>query len=183
MLFSFWNNYSSAIINSLNRKIEIQKKVVKKDIFSGLFPFVEKAGIFYSMYGKNGFNEYQILVEDKHAEEFLKDLTLLIKSKNPSLTFLFMKIFKGQQKLLQFSGNGVSVILNLKHNNSTLNFLKTLDELIISYKALPYIIKDSRLSKNVVEQCYPEYFDFKEIIKEIDPKRIFKSEISERLNI
>jgi decaprenylphospho-beta-D-ribofuranose 2-oxidase len=183
MPFSFWNNYSSAIINSLNRKIEIQKKVVKKDIFSGLFPFVEKAGIFYSMYGKNGFNEYQILVEDKHAEEFLKDLTLLIKSKNPSLTFLFMKIFKGQQKLLQFSGNGVSVILNLKHNNSTLNFLKTLDELIISYKALPYIIKDSRLSKNVVEQCYPEYFDFKEIIKEIDPKRIFKSEISERLNI
>ena len=67
MPFSFWNNYSSAIINSLNRKIEIQKKVVKKDIFSGLFPFVEKAGIFYSMYGKNGFNEYQILVEDKHA--------------------------------------------------------------------------------------------------------------------
>lgn len=163
--------------------MEIQKNIIKKDIFSGLFPFVEKARIFYSLYGKNGFNEYQILVDDKHAEEFLKDLTSLIKSKNPSLTFLFMKLFRGHQKLLQFSGNGVSIILNLKHNNQTLNFLKNLDELVISYKALPYIIKDSRLSKNVVEQCYPEYFDFKEILKEIDPKRIFKSEISERLEI
>ena len=43
--------------------------------------------------------------------------------------------------------------------------------------------KDSRLTKEMVEQCYPEYYDFKEVLNEIDPKRIFKSELSERLNL
>ncbi len=181
--FSIWNNFTSSVINSINREIEGQKKYVQKEIFSGLFPFVDRASNFFSLYGKNGFNEYQLLIDEKHSNEFINDLTLLIKSENPSLTFLFMKLFKGKKKFLQFSGNGVSVILNLKHNNSTLNFLKKLDDLIISYKALPYIIKDSRLTKDVVEQCYPEYYNFKEILKEIDPKRIFRSELSERMNL
>ena len=58
-----------------------------------------------------------------------------------------------------------------------------LDELIISHDALPYIIKDSRLSKRVVEECYPEYLKFKEFLHKIDPDRIFRSEISQRLNL
>lgn len=181
--FSLWNNFSSSIINSINRKIEISKGQIRKTLFSGLFPFIDKANIFYSLYGSKGFNEYQILIDNNHANEFLDDLVKLIKSENPPLTFLFMKLFKNSQKYLRFSGNGVSITLNLKHCNSTLIFLRKLDELIISYKALPYIIKDSRLSKKVVEQCYPEYYDFQEILKEIDPKRIFKSELSERLDL
>lgn len=181
--FSIWNNVTSSIINSINREMEGQKKNIQKEIFSGLFPFVDRESIFYSLYGKNGFNEYQLLIDEEHSNEFLNDLTLLIKSEKPSLTFLFLKLFKGKRKFLRFSGNGLSIILNLKHNNSTLNFLKKLDDLIISYKALPYLIKDSRLTKDVVEQCYPEYYEFKKILNEIDPKRIFRSELSERINL
>jgi decaprenylphospho-beta-D-ribofuranose 2-oxidase len=181
--FSLWNNFSSSIINSINRKLEFSKGEIKKTIFSGLFPFVDRANIFYTLYGSKGFNEYQLLISDNHANEFLDDLIKLIKLENPPLTFLFIKLFKNSQKYLRFSGNGVSIILNLKHCSATLTFLKKLDDLVISYNALPYIIKDSRLSKRVVEQCYSEYYDFKEILKEIDPKRIFKSELSERLDL
>jgi len=181
--FSLWNNFSSSIINSINRKLEFSKGEIKKSLFSGLFPFVDRANIFYTLYGSKGFNEYQLLIDNNHAHEFLDDLIKLIKLDNPSLTFLFMKLFENSQKYLHFSGNGVSIILNLKHCDATLTFLKKLDDLIISYNALPYIIKDSRLSKRVVEQCYPEYFDFKDILKEIDPQRIFKSELSERLDL
>ncbi len=131
----------------------------------------------------NGFNEYQVLIKKKYSVEFIDDLTKLIKSEKPSLTILVMKLFNGKQKLLHFSDDGLSIILNLKHCNSTLKFLKKLDDIVISYKALPYIVKDSRLTKEVVEQCYPEYYVFKEILNEIDPKRIFKSELSERMNL
>ena len=181
--FSLWSNFSSSLINSINRKIEFSKGQIKKTLFSGLFPFIDRASIFYTLYGSKGFNEYQLLIDDNHANEFLDDLVNLIRTNNPPLTFLFMKLFKNSQKYLRFSGNGVSIILNLKHCDSTLAFLGKLDELIISYKAIPYIIKDSRLSKRVVEQCYPQYYDFQEILKEIDPKRIFKSELSERLDL
>ena len=181
--FSLWNTLSSPIINSINRKIQSGKNIVKKDVYSALFPFVGTARMFYGLYGSNGFNEYQVLIKKKYSVEFIDDLTKLIKSEKPSLTILIMKLFNGKQKLLHFSDEGLSIILNLKHCNSTLKFLKKLDDILISYKALPYIVKDSRLTKEVVEQCYPEYHVFKEILNEIDPKRIFKSELSERMNL
>ena len=181
--FSLWNTLSSPIINSINRKIQSGKNIVKKDVYSALFPFVGTARMFYGLYGSNGFNEYQVLIKKKYSVEFIDDLTKLIKSEKPSLTILVMKLFNGKQKLLHFSDEGLSIILNLKHCNSTLKFLKKLDDVVISYKALPYIVKDSRLTKEVVEQCYPEYHVFKEILNEIDPKRIFKSELSERMNL
>ncbi len=181
--FSLWNNLSSPIINSINRKIQSGKNIMKKDVYSALFPFVGTARMFYGLYGSNGFNEYQVLIKKKYSVEFIDDLTKLIKSEKPSLTILVMKLFNGKQKLLHFSDEGLSIILNLKHCNSTLKFLKKLDDILISYKALPYIVKDSRLTKEVVEQCYPEYHVFKEILNEIDPKRIFKSELSERMNL
>ena len=181
--FSLWNTLSSPIINSINRKIQSGKNIVKKDVYSALFPFVGAARMFYGLYGSNGFNEYQVLIKKKYSVEFIDDLTKLIKSEKPSLTILVMKLFNGKQKLLHFSDEGLSIILNLKHCNSTLKFLKKLDDIVISYKALPYIVKDSRLTKEVVEQCYPEYHVFKEILNEIDPKRIFKSELSERMNL
>ena len=181
--FSLWNTLSSLIINSINWKIQSGKNIVKKDVYSALFPFVGTARMFYGLYGSNGFNEYQVLIKKKYSVEFIDDLTKLIKSEKPSLTILAMKLFNGKQKLLHFSDDGLSIILNLKHCNSTLKFLKKLDDIVISYKALPYIVKDSRLTKEVVEQCYPEYHVFKEILNEIDPKRIFKSELSERMNL
>ena len=181
--FSLWNTLSSPIINSINQKIQSGKNIVKKDVYSVLFPFVGTARMFYGLYGSNGFNEYQVLIKKKYSVEFIDDLTKLIKSEKPSLTILVMKLFNGKQKLLHFSDEGLSIILNLKHCNSTLKFLKKLDDILISYKALPYIVKDSRLTKEVVEQCYPEYHIFKEILNEIDPKRIFKSELSERMNL
>ena len=181
--FSLWNTLSSPIINSINRKIQSGKNIVKKDVYSALFPFVGTARMFYGLYGSNGLNEYQVLIKKKYSVEFIDDLTKLIKSEKPSLTILVMKLFNGKQKLLHFSDEGLSIILNLKHCNSTLKFLKKLDDMVISYKALPYIVKDSRLTKEVVEQCYPEYYVFKEILNEIDPKRIFKSELSERMNL
>ena len=181
--FSLWNNLSSPIINSINQKIQSSKNIVKKDVYSALFPYVGIARIFYGLYGSNGFNEYQVLIKKKYSVEFIDDLTKLIKSEKPSLTILIMKLFNGKQKLLHFSDDGLSIILNLKHCNSTLKFLEKLDDIVISYKALPYIVKDSRLTKEVVEQCYPEYHVFKEILNEIDPKRIFKSELSERMNL
>ena len=181
--FSLWNTLSSPIINSINQKIQSGKNIVKKDVYSALFPFVGTARMFYGLYGSNGYNEYQVLIKKKYSVEFIDDLTKLIKSEKPSLTILVMKLFNGKQKLLHFSDEGLSIILNLKHCNSTLKFLKKLDDIVISYKALPYIVKDSRLTKEVVEQCYPEYHVFKEILNEIDPKRIFKSELSERMNL
>ena len=53
----------------------------------------------------------------------------------------------------------------------------------IKYKALPSIIKDSRLSASTVNLCYEFANDFRDDLKKFYPKRVYKSELSERLNI
>ena len=180
---SFWGKFTTARVNSFGRKIELKQGIVTKNIYQGFFPFTQKAKWFYFLYGGEKFRVYQILVQTENITKFLSDLTELIMQNKPNLTIVVLKPFRGEQKFLQFCGNGMSVILEIKNSDNDLKFLSELDELIISHHALPYIIKDSRLSKRVVEECYPEYLKFKEFLHKIDPERIFRSEISERLNL
>ena len=180
---SFWGKFTTARVNSFGRNIELKQGIVTKNIFQGFFPFTQKAKWFYFLYGGERFRVYQILVPNENIKKFLDDLTELIKDLKPNLTIIVLKPFRGDQKFLQFCGNGMSVILEIKNSISDLNFLSKLDELTIYHHAIPYIIKDSRLSKRITEECYPEYAQFKEFLKKIDPDRIFKSEISQRLDL
>jgi len=180
---SFWGKFTTARVNSIGRKIELKQGTVTKNIYQGFFPFTQKAKWFYFLYGGEKFRVYQILIQNSDITKFLNDLTELIKENKPNLTIIVLKPFRGEQKFLQFCGNGMSVILEIKNSRDDLEFLSKLDELTVSYHVLPYIIKDSRLTKRVVEECYPQYTEFKEFIHKIDPDRIFKSEISQRLDL
>ena len=62
-------------------------------------------------------------------------------------------------------------------------FMSEIDKICVKLRITPSIIKDSRLSKKVVEQCYPEYFRFRDLLNTYDKRRIYKSEISQRLEI
>jgi decaprenylphospho-beta-D-ribofuranose 2-oxidase len=70
----------------------------------------------------------------------------------------------------------------VRNNKSTL-FLNELYELYIKYNVVPSIIKDSNLDKDTFDNCYKEADIFREKLKEFDPKRIYRSDLSDRLNI
>ena len=54
--FSIWNNFSSSIINSINRNMQSSKNLTKKDVFTAFFPFVGIASriILYLFFGLFG---------------------------------------------------------------------------------------------------------------------------------
>ena len=58
-----------------------------------------------------------------------------------------------------------------------------MDELCIKYQALPSIIKDSRISKNIVDKCYKHAEEFRNDLKKFDKKKIYRSELSDRLGL
>ena len=45
------------------------------------------------------------------------------------------------------------------------------------------LIKDSRLSARVVEATYPECEQFRARLRSFDPRRLYRSELSERLRL
>ena len=57
------------------------------------------------------------------------------------------------------------------------------DKLCIKYNAIPSIIKDSRLKREVLDKCYKFADKFREELKNFDSKRFYKSELSDRLNL
>ena len=180
--FSVLNKTTAAVIYSFYRYCQITgPKTYERNIFDSLFPFGGNAKYYHLLYGKNGLSEYQILVDFKKVEEFIGDLIKLVKIEKPPLIIIFMKPFSGNQKYLRYSSSGVSMTLNFQRSPITKKTLSKLDDILISYGAIINIIKGS--SKQVVQTCFPEYYKFIEDLKKFDPRRIYKSDLSEKLGL
>ena len=122
------------------------------------------------------------LGESSYAD-FLKEVEKICKKDEPLITLLSFKIIRGDQKLVRFEGNGTCVTLDLVNNQKNQRFLQKIDKLCIEYRVLPSIIKDSRLSKNIFDQCYTEAEEFREKLLKFDKNRVYQSEISHKFKL
>ena len=97
------------------------------------------------MFGKKGFIESQILVPNSNVEEFLEEFKYLFDNHKPTIALYSIKNMSGNEKYLRFEGNKICLIFDFVNNKKNIEFLNLLDSLCIKYKAIPSIIKDSRL--------------------------------------
>jgi len=179
---SIWNKTTAPIAYSLYRYLENKgPKIYEKNIFDSLFPFSGNAKYYHVLYGKKGLVEIQILVDIKKVEEFVNDLTKLIKTEKPPLILIFLKPFRGNQKYLRYSGSGISFALNFQRSQKTNKTLSKLEDIIISYQAIIHLIKGP--SKRVAQSCFPEYNKFIKDLKKYDPSGIYKSDLTKKLGL
>ena len=94
----------------------------------------------------------------------------------------FEKICDGARRINILHGHytPMKAIVNNKKN---LCFLDEIDKLCIKYEILPSIIKDSRIKKVTFDKCYKEAQEFRDKLRDFDKDRIYKSELSSRLEI
>lgn len=201
LLFSAWGGPMTRILNSAYILLDSSKPdIVEVPLFDSLFPFARKTNVlgpfgYFHLFGKRGLAEYQVLVSDQNAHDFLSEVRQLIcKRSAPDLIVIFlasgvssillsMKLFKGTRKFLRFEENGVCITLNFARAAEVPLFLEKLDELTVAAGGIPNIIKDSRLPLSTVLKCYPHYEDFRDCLHRYDPQRLFTSELSERLHL
>ena len=180
---SVWNRLTARALNSVYWYWErARPERAELSLFDSLFPFARRPEIF-SFFGRRGFIEYQVLVPDGEVDSFLAELQRLIIKEEAPAVLLSFKLFKGDQRLLRFERDGVCVTLYLARSRAGLAFLKLLDQLTIDSGSLPNIIKDSRLPYPIVRACYPQYEAFRDALRAYDPARLFRSELSERLQL
>jgi decaprenylphospho-beta-D-ribofuranose 2-oxidase len=181
--FSLWNTASARVFASAYWHLERHRRqVVTSGVFDAIFPFARRS-TYFRLFGRPGLVEYQVIVPFDRTESFLAGLGRLILSVGPPSVMLSMKAFAGEPSRLRFDGDGICLTLNLKRSATTLDLLARLDELSIDTGARPNIIKDSRLPARVVRACYPEYERFRAELAAFDPRRRFRSELSERLQL
>ena len=99
------------------------------------------------------------------------------------ITLVIVRVFTGRSDLLHFDGDGTSVAFHVPRSPASVRFLAGLDAFVVEAGGRPNIYKDSRLPRAVFEATYPEAEEFRAIRQSWDPKRRFRSELSERLGL
>jgi decaprenylphospho-beta-D-ribofuranose 2-oxidase len=147
-----------------------------------LFP-VHKAQGYFKLFGTRGFHEYQVILPLAEMPEYLDVIRTYIRQRRLAITLASAKMFDGPRELLRFTGEGVCLALNFPRGKVAHEFLPFLDERVMALGGVPNIIKDSRLPRTVVDACYPGASEFRTALRSFDPKRMFRSELSERLGL
>jgi decaprenylphospho-beta-D-ribofuranose 2-oxidase len=161
---------------------KVKPTTITESLYDSLFPFVGKEQ-YFTLYGKRGFVESQVIVPCGASHAFLDELQRLLLREEVPAVMGSIKLFKGECRLLRFEMDGVCVALDLVRCEKTMRFLSTMDQLTISTGGIPFIIKDSRLSADTVKCCYPEYELMRQRLIDYDPRRLFRSEMSQRLGL
>ncbi len=182
--FSLWNKFSIKFFNGIYFHFHkfLKNKKYNDDFQSVIFPFIGKEG-YFEMFGTQGFIESQILVSNKYIDLFIKEFEFLYRKHNPLITLFSIKNMNGKKNYLRFEDDSICLTFDFVKNKKNLEFMEFLDELCIKYQALPSIIKDSRISKKIVDKCYKYAEEFRSDLKKFDKKRIYRSELSDRLGL
>ncbi|MBX9694050.1 MAG: FAD-binding oxidoreductase [Cyanobacteria bacterium] len=147
------------------------------------FPNKLQRDLYFHLFGKTGFCEQQSLIPSEKFSEWAHRVKWWLSRNELPVTIATAKMFEGKQKLLRFNGNGICFAMNFPRCQNSTAFLEYLDQLTVELGCLPYLCKDSRLPRWVVEKTYPEFETFRRRLHEFDPKRRCQSELSRRLSL
>lgn len=181
--FSLWNKSTiraANIIYSIFNKFLKNKK--NEEIEKVIFPFFGKEN-YFNFFGKKGFLEIQLLISQDNIQQFLDEFKKLYKIYKPTIALFSLKNMSGKHNLIRFEDNKVCITFDFIRNKSSLMFLNEVDKLYSKYEILPSIIKDSRINKDIFYKTYKYASEFKKKLFEFDKKRIYKSEVSKRLEL
>lgn len=151
-------------------------------LHDALFP-VHAAQTYFTLFGAAGFHELQAIIPIGAVAEYAAAVRDYLVRRPIAITLASGKIFRGKRDLLRFTGDGLCLALNFPRTPEAGHFLDFLDERVIALGGVPNIIKDSRLPVSVVDATYPEAHRFRELLRTFDPKRWFRSELSDRLRL
>jgi decaprenylphospho-beta-D-ribofuranose 2-oxidase len=145
-----------------------------------LFP-IHGNELYFRLFGRNGLHEYQAILPHGRIGDYLQLARELAIRHSVCLTLVVARPFAGRGDLLRFDADGISVSFGLPRTRQSPHFLAGLDEFVVHAGGRPNIYKDSRLPRAVFEATYPECEKFRAILRAWDPRRRFRSELSERL--
>ncbi len=172
--------YNVFTMKKYQRKSRMKNQIVSKREY--FFPLID-LGFWNKLFGRKGFHEVQFFSpfgSEKEAEEVLN---LIIK--NQPVFLIGVKIIsENNVGIIGFPGKGWSIAVDFRANRTSEDFVKKCHEAISRCEGSRiYLTKDWVLEKKHFDIMYPDADYFRAIRYEYDMKRLYSSEMSERLAI
>lgn len=182
-----WCLFNKPSISLMCRSYEAKENMMPKmetaDLYHAAFPIVGKE-IYYRLFGRKGFREYQALFPRARWEQATKQIEAAILASGAPISLASLKLFQGERRLLNFSGDGVCLALDTPNTARGIELFSRLDDITVATGGIAYIAKDSRLQAATVKSMYgDEYNRFRRALHAFDPEAHFQSELRRRLDV
>ena len=157
-----WNKFTISLAQSLfiiKSNVNLKKTLILDEFY---FP-LDQFKTYYSLFGRRGFLETQVLVPLHKWESYCDNFIKIAYLNKLSATVLSLKLFEGEDRLISFSGTGISLTADFPYSVKALRALDSMDKLNCEFGVKSNIIKDRRLSSDIVSKQY-DTESFKELL-------------------
>jgi decaprenylphospho-beta-D-ribofuranose 2-oxidase len=180
---SLYGRTTARLINGLHAR---RLAAAENDGVKVMTPFefqfpIRGLELYFHLFGRRGFLEYQALIPTSAFASWAEALRKRLGTSRPTLTLGSAKLFRDSARFLRFTGEGICFALNVARSPDGVRLFEFLDDLGRDVGAKPNLVKDSRLSRDVVARAYPEYELFRSARRDFDPDCQFRSGLSRRL--
>ncbi len=180
ILINIFGTKFMIVINKLYYFINTIKRYKIIPLHDFIFP--SRSNLFYfSMFGKKGIIEHQVLIPKAQAKTYLEKMIKIIKDTSPSIPLCHLKVFNGRGNLLRFDGSGYCLALHFYNNSNAISALQEIDKIDLYHDCKVNLVKDSRLSVESINQQYNEIGLFKSKVYNHDPLIKFRSNIINKI--
>ncbi|MEU1444178.1 FAD-binding oxidoreductase [Streptomyces mirabilis] len=136
------------------------------------------------IYGRGGFVQYQFVVGHGREEALRRIVRRVAERRCPSFLAVLKRFGEGDPGWLSFPMPGWTLALDIPANLPGLgSFLDELDEEVAGAGGRVYLAKDARLRPELLADMYPRLTEFRELRAELDPRGVFTSDLSRRLDL
>jgi decaprenylphospho-beta-D-ribofuranose 2-oxidase len=137
---------------------------------------------YYRLFGRRGFREYQVLIPGDAWAAGSREIQRLLAGADLPVTLGSLKLFRGDGRLLRFTGDGVCLAMDVPAGAAADRLFGRLDRVAVDHGGLVNLSKDSRVVGETVRALYPGYHEFCERLCDHDPKRRFDSMLRHRID-
>ena len=141
----------------------------------------------YNFFFKKGFVEYQVMFRSEYCKKAFVNLMNVLKRHNSSSLTSSVKAYRKNKEPFVFGlqQNGFCLSFSIPHEKhvNMNKLMRELNETTIKYEGQLYLAKTPYVNYEEFKIMYKNIDNFLEIKKELDPKNLIKSNMSERLKL
>jgi decaprenylphospho-beta-D-ribofuranose 2-oxidase len=136
------------------------------------------------VYGGRGFHQFQCVVPFADGARALRRLLEAIAaSRAASALTVLKRLGQGRAGYLSFPMEGYTLALDFPNGRGTAALYQRLVDVTLEHGGRIYLAKDALLSREAFETMYPELPEFRRVLKQVDPRAKFQSDMARRLGI
>ena len=148
------NKYTIKILSKIYYHFHKHNKKFKQNLDNFFYP-LDNINNWNNLYGKNGFIQIQILIEEKDPEIILNKILDFFQEREQNSFLGNIKEFgKGNNNYLSFPNKGYALTLDLKMTKKLNEVYQEFEDMLKNHKTKIYLTKDSFMSEQYFKKTY-----------------------------